>query len=122
MAGTAEERSPRRWTHTAAIGAVLLVTLPAGAALVRTGSAADCARTPQTHPPDAIGVPLERVVRFLAQQYATSPRRLHVTADGGDAVEIEVWDAGGDFFHGTVRAVRAESGGWLLATTNACDD
>ena len=38
-------------------------------------------------------------------------------------MEMQVWDASGDFFHGEVRVVAAPNGdGWLIATTNTCGD
>jgi hypothetical protein len=119
MTGTVPSPRPR-WAHSAAVGAVLVMTLPAGATLVHARVAGDCARTPQVQPRDAIGVSLDRARSHLAHRYATRPRQVRVISRDEDAVELGVWDAGGEVFHGAVRLVR-ESGGWLVATSNTCD-
>lgn len=83
----------------------------------------DCARTPVDTSADAKGMSLHEVRKSLAREYATRARYVEFEPDGADAVEMAVWDAGGDFFHGNVRVVRAPSGGgWLRATTNTCGD
>jgi hypothetical protein len=84
---------------------------------------ADCARTPLDISRDAKGMSLLEVRQNLANEYATRARYVDPEPHGADAVEMSVWDAGGDFFHGNVRVVRAPSGvGWLQATTNTCGD
>jgi hypothetical protein len=83
----------------------------------------DCARTPLDISVDAKGMSLHEIRQSLAGEYATRARYVDPEPDGADAVEMSVWDAGGDFFHGNVRVVRAPSGvGWLQATTNTCGD
>ena len=84
---------------------------------------ADCARTPQHHPPDSVGVSPLHIRKYLASQYATRVRFVVPHHDGPDAIEMSVSDAAGTFLHGKVRAIRAERGsGWLIATTNTCGD
>jgi hypothetical protein len=79
---------------------------------------ADCARTPQQQPPDAVGVSLDRIKQYLAVKYAGSVQDIVPRPDGADAVEMKI-----STHLGKVRVVRAaRGGGWLIATTNTCGD
>jgi hypothetical protein len=103
-------------------GALLLIAAAFGV-VAHGESGTDCARTPLVLAPDAKGVSLHEVRQDVARDYATRTRYVTSEPDGTAAVEMSVWDASGDFFHGKVRVVRAPSGvGWLQATANTCGD
>jgi hypothetical protein len=112
-----------------AFGAVL-VGLQVGASAFTHNERDDCSRTVQHQPPDAIGVSLDRVERYLADKYATRAKYIAVTYDGPDAVEMAIYDASGDTRLDTVRVERGpqvngqwwRTDGWLIATTNTCGD
>ena len=118
---------PRRLVVRSAIAvcaaALLFVGTMAAAVIADARAEVDCARTPVAVAPDATGSSLEQLREDLAYQYATRPRFVVPHPEGSQAYELSVWDAGGDFFHGDVRVVRAWSGsGWVQATKNTCGD
>lgn len=122
-AGDAVKRD--RWARRAVLSAVavVVVALVASAYVNARGPDADCSRSPQAHPEDAVGVPVARIREYLAQKYATEPRYVSPLPDGSDGYEFSVLDASGHHNHGRVRAERARrGGGWLIVTTNTCGD
>jgi hypothetical protein len=105
------------------LAALVLVAVVAVGLVAYADPGADCARTPLDISPDVKGTSLHEIRQSLANEYATRVRYVQPEPDGADAVEMSVWDAGGDFFHGNVSVIRASSGdGWLQATANTCGD
>ncbi len=103
------------------------------AAVVTTGVAAlaliplaapgiDCARTPVQVSADTRGTSLQQVRQLVARDHATRAGRVEVAHDGPDVRELSVTDGSGAHVLGTVRVVRAPDDGWVVATTNTCDD
>jgi hypothetical protein len=80
----------------------------------------------EAYPDVAIGVPMERIQRVLAERYETLPRRVKVNGGPGDWRSIDVWTADANDVRtgvSTIDAVRAPDGGWLLAPPeSACED
>lgn len=115
--------SRRRLVLAIALGVVVILVTAVLAYVNTRGPGGGCARTPQVHPPDAIGVSITRIREHLATKYATRPRHVSPTPDGPDAYELSILDADGQHHHGDVRVQRAPAGGgWLIMTTNTCDD
>ncbi len=104
------------------VGAVALTAVAALALIPLAAPRLDCARTPVRVAADTHGVSLPEVREVVARDLGTRPGRIEVVPDGPDARELTVTDAGGDHLLGTVRVVRAPDEGWVVATTNTCED
>lgn len=111
----------RRMFKAVVVGAVLLVALSVGVAVVHAKSRSDCAHTP---PPDTVGKPLDQVRAVLAHRFGTTLRDVpQISPDQGSGrIELAVLNARGSGAHDAVivQVARAPSGrGWLI-TTNTC--
>ncbi len=116
--------SPR--TRPDPVGLVIAALLTTGVvALAMTSLVAprlDCARSPVPVSADTRGTSLQQVRALVARDHATRPGQVDVVRDGADARELRIADGDGGHHLGSVRVVRAPRDGWVVATTNTCDD
>ena len=124
-------RSPEAafWRATALVLAAVMILSLAGVAIdavwERRQARANCEHAPQHHPEATIGVPLERVMNVLADQWDVEHDDMRIVKHlAVDTVEVAGFDPGGERLHGPVRVQRRTGHygrGWVLMEANVCD-